>query len=464
VLLRIAPLAIAWLLVGCDAHDPASAEPAGDAAGSVAHSPGQACAGCHPQHVREWEISPHAYAVMDPVFHAMVRVGQADTEGALGDFCVQCHTPIGARAGETPVTFDAARGVFVQQTEGLSPEAMAGVSCEVCHSMTAVEATANARFEMTHDGVRRATIQDPVPSPAHPSAYSPLHRRAEMCGTCHQVVNDFGLAVETTHREWVQSRFNGAQSCQNCHMPAYDGRAAVGGPERRVHRHTFVGVDVSLLPPDAFPGYEEMRELTTELLRESAELEASYDAGTRTLGLVIRNLAGHALPSGATMDREMWVELLVTDPEGRRVFESGTLDERGDLRVSDGRHTTRPGTDPQLVLFTQRLYFDPALEDPTSTEPRRPVEFLWEPNVEESRLVPAGGSSRAAYDLGALPPGAYSASVRLLFRSFPPHLLRLLEERGGLDPAVKERVPLVEMEATVVEFAVDASKNDDAYE
>jgi hypothetical protein len=141
----------------------------------------------------------------------------------------------------------------------------------------------------------------------------------------------------------------------------------------------------------------------------------------------------------------MWLEVIIRDGEGKVVFESGTLDERGDLRVEDPSHTTRPGTDPQLVLYGQKMYFDPSLEDPPSDEPRRRVEFLWEPNAEESRLVPVGGFDEPAYDLGALPAGDYTADVRLLFRSFPPHLLRLLEEKGGLDPAVKERVPLVEM-------------------
>ena len=33
------------------------------------------CAGCHPQHYREWASSMHAYASDDPVFIAMNRRG-----------------------------------------------------------------------------------------------------------------------------------------------------------------------------------------------------------------------------------------------------------------------------------------------------------------------------------------------------------------------------------------------------
>ena len=58
------------------------------------------------------------------------------------------------------------------------------------------------------------------------------------------------------------------------------------------------------------------------------------------------------------------------------------------------------------------------------------------------------------YDLASLGPGSYRAELRLLFRSFPPHLLRLLEELADLDPAVAGRVPTVEMKSVVVEFSV----------
>jgi len=237
-------------------------------------------------------------------------------------------------------------------------------------------------------------------------------------------------------------------------MPAYPGRAARHGPERTVHRHTFVGVDVSLLSDHEFPGYQEMRDLTRQLLQNSAELSVTALPAERRLSLRIQNLAGHSLPSGVTADREMWVELRIEDANGTLAFESGTLDENGDLRVDDPHRTTRPGSDPQLVLFSQRLYFDPSLEQPPLPGARTPVDFLWQPNDEVSALVPTGAGSERSYDLSALNPGAYRAEVRLLFRSFAPQLLRRLEREADLDPEVATRVPTVEMESTVVEFVL----------
>jgi hypothetical protein len=253
-------------------------------------------------------------------------------------------------------------------------------------------------------------------------------------------------------QEWVQSSFPGRKSCQDCHMQESTGPAAVGGPERKIHRHDMVGVDVSLLAPEDFPGYEELRERTVALLQESAEVTLLPSPEERALVVRIQNLAGHALPSGATADREMWLETFIRDANGQVVFESGTLDDHGDLRIDDAERTTAPGTDPQLALYSQKMYFDPSIADPASTEPRRRVDFLWQPNAEESHLVYQGGRDDARYELGTLPAGRYSASVRLLFRSFPPHMLRILEAEAGLDPEVLRRLPTVEMETATVEF------------
>src|SRR6185295_7870613 len=61
----------------------------------------QNCKSCHPVHVDEWAGSMHAYASDDPLFRAMNKRGQRETNGALGDFCVKCHAPLAVRDGLT---------------------------------------------------------------------------------------------------------------------------------------------------------------------------------------------------------------------------------------------------------------------------------------------------------------------------------------------------------------------------
>ena len=92
-------------------------------------------------------------------------------------------------------------------------------------------------------------------------------------------------------------------------MPSYVGSAAKDGPDRLVHDHTFVGVDVSLLPEDEFPGYWELRKKTAELLSTAAVMDAKFMDAQGQLQVRISNRTGHGLPTGATADRQMWLRI-----------------------------------------------------------------------------------------------------------------------------------------------------------
>ena len=437
------------------------------------------CAECHQQHYDEWSISNHAYAVADPVFEAMLKLGQEQTEGKLGQFCVQCHTPVGLASGQTEVVQDEA-GIWTQDLSKLDPIAKHGVSCDVCHSITDVVEPVNARAVLTPNGIRRATIEDPVETEAHASEYSPLHASSDLCGMCHSVVNPKGALVEETFPEWASSSFAAeGKQCQDCHMPEYQGKAAKDGPERTLHRHFFVGVDVSLRAPEEFPGYDEMREMTATLLQESAVLGASFDAQSRQLALSIQNLAGHALPSGATAERQMWVQMSIEDLSGGGVvFETGMLDANSDLQIGIEGKTENPGADPQLVYFGQLLISIPGFADlddagkaarraQADTECRSmgaggvaaesdlvPVDFPWKADWQCNYMIPVDQTATPTYDLSTLPSGSYRANIELKFRTFPPYFLRELEDLAGLDPEVKGRLPIVTMETTTVDFTV----------
>lgn len=210
-------------------------------------------------------------------------------------------------------------------------------------------------------------------------------------------------------------------------MPTRRGPAAVGGPERLLHDHRFVGPDVSLLPAQDFPGYVEMREAARELLAErTLEMSALYVASEQTLVVRLENQAGHALPTGATSDRQLWIEVRITDlTSGREVFSSGMLDERGDLLP-----------DPQLSHFHQRLLSN-----------GDEVDFVWQASAFEERLIGALERITLRYDLSQLSPGRYHATVRVRLRPFAPHLLRTLVEQADLDEAVAERLPIFELGA-----------------
>src|SRR5436309_7291424 len=93
----------------------------------------EACKTCHPTAYQDWSGSMHAYSSEDPVFRAMNKRGQRDTNGGLGDFCVKCHAPMAVQLGMTP--------------DGLNlddlPPKLKGVTCYFCHAAESVDGTHN---------------------------------------------------------------------------------------------------------------------------------------------------------------------------------------------------------------------------------------------------------------------------------------------------------------------------------
>ncbi len=387
----------------------------------------ETCAGCHPNHYDEWEGSMHAYAVVDPVFNAMQELGQTETEGKLDQFCIQCHSPIASQLGYTPPFY---------REEELPDIGKRGVSCTVCHSISEVRQTANAEITLSPQTGMKGPIKDPQENPFHKSEFSELFLSSELCGGCHNVVNARGVIIENTFNEWKNSPAAAqGQQCQDCHMPAYRGQAAVGGPERIVHRHYFVGVDLALVE---FPDREEQRQLVTELLRSAADISVELPDSIRSGGIlpltvhITSKTAGHHLPTGAVADRQMWLAVTVIDQAtGMIIYQSGHLDANGDLM---NRHSElNPNADFDLVLFNQLMV----------GENGQDVFFSWQAYSERTQTLPPLATVSPAYSI-FVPPGIEGPlhiEVRLRFRSFPPFILRKLNLHD-----LARNIPIIDMD------------------
>ena len=293
------------------------------------------CEECHPRHYRDWLGSMHAYAADDPVFIAMNARGQRETNGALGDFCIKCHAPMAVELG---LTTD---GLNVDQIE----QKFKGVTCYFCHTVEAVEGLHNNPLKLSGEGIMLGAIEDPVDNDVHKSAYSPFLdentlESADMCGTCHDIVNPAGVHLERTYDEWLKTffadedEFSGgpaaySQRCGTCHMgPAEVGPIAdaddVRG-DRFFHSHKMAAVDVVL---NDYPGGALTAELAAEqreaidlprLTSLCAEICVNPDGnGGSDVDVYLHNeFSGHAFPSGATQDRRAWLELHIFAGGGR---------------------------------------------------------------------------------------------------------------------------------------------------
>ncbi len=394
------------------------------------------CASCHPDHYNEWRSSMHAYAFVDPVFFAMHERGQKETAGKLDQFCTKCHSPIASLTGETPPFFNR---------NSLSPISQHGVQCDVCHTITKINKTMNADFELTPGNTKYGSIANPVPNNFHQSSFNAVFDRSEFCGACHEVMNDRGAKLEETFTEWVRATFAGMSvDCQDCHMPTYAGQAATGGPQRdKVHRHYFAGVDVPLVD---FPDAALQREMAEKLLQSSADLiVASPDAARAGDSLKIavtveNNYVGHSLPSGVTAERQMWIAVVARDQSGQILYQSGQLDANGDLM--DHHSALNPKADAALTVFRQLMY------DAAGKE----VLFFWQAKTVENNLIPTFGSKTASYKF-VLPQnlsGEINLEVTLRFRTLPPYFLREL----GLGDLVA-KVPIVDMAKTTKRMSIN---------
>ena len=84
------------------------------------------CAACHPGKYKEWTGSMHALAFTDPVYQGELNAAVKAVGHDIAILCEGCHSPAAVVKGEI-------KGAGLA---GLSPLAKAGVSCDVCHSIS----------------------------------------------------------------------------------------------------------------------------------------------------------------------------------------------------------------------------------------------------------------------------------------------------------------------------------------
>jgi len=408
------------------------------------------CGECHQTHLTQWSGSMHAYASTDPVFLAMNARGQRETNGELGDFCVQCHAPMAVRLGLTHDGLNLAE----------LPEYVQGIGCFFCHTAEAVEGAHNAPITLADNLIMKGSYKDPVANSAHLSGYSKLMDReriesASMCGSCHDIVTPKGVHLERTFAEWQNSLFSHEepdeqQTCGNCHMAGKDDVAADydGVFLRRTHNHMMVGVDVAITD---FPETKnQLKQVKRELNKTvTSQICVTQDQQTdeNVITVSLENLAaGHSWPSGATQDRRAWVELIAYDADGQVLFESGVV--KDDEALTDLE-------DPNLWRFGDKTYNEAGEE----------VHMFWEAASYTSELLPAPTAhsvldpkyidihrERAFRYVGAAPE---RVMLRVRIRPMGLDLLRDLVESGDLDEAHLDSMPTFNLGFSMVQWKAE---------
>lgn len=251
------------------------------------------CKVCHPDHYREWSVSPHSYAQLSPVFNAMQGIIIFANNGTMGDFCIRCHNQVGMNLKEP---------VFIPNADR-HPTSREGITCVVCHRLENAYGKNSGRFALI-EGDLFKTIYGPNGDEelkrvlGEPDKYrvstnsttpgrqihtdierSPQLTQSDFCGSCHEVLLMNGFRLEETLSSFKTSPAHGqGYNCADCHMGKEPGKpsgfdtapaAIVGGvptkPRKRTN-HMFIGPDYSIVHPGIFPHNDKAAQLAT--LRE----------------------------------------------------------------------------------------------------------------------------------------------------------------------------------------------------
>ena len=304
--------------------------------------------------------------------------------------------------------------------------AKAGVTCDVCHQISALTGAAgrwkepaNASFAIQQGMVKYGNYGNIAENRSHSGEKRDFFAASEFCASCHTVIQPMnGFHIEATYDEWKAGIYSrkGIQ-CQDCHMRTVEeaqkvaetlqpvvlpGKSVAGGADRPIYRHYFVGGNANA---DILANGKTHGRMAEARLKGAARLELKSPS-TATAGkellleVVVRNVAaGHGIPTAVTELRRMWVNLQVRDAHGKLLFQNPGLDQRGH---------PQPGAIAFGAIAGNRA------GKPTF-KPWEMTQFLWK------RTIPPKGFAqdtvRCTLPAGAA--GPLTVEARLFYQSAP---------------------------------------------
>ena len=286
-----------------------AAGPAGDAAlGAYTYDdfePNEVCAECHTLIAQQYDASmmsqsfTHEWDEIEYFDLALPHAEKVAKVAGVKAGCNGCHAPLAFLAGDIPPKRPA---------EGT--RANEGVSCDLCHSIVGFEGDVPFNFNfIVEPGDVQQGVRTGTESPGHEIAVNPFMMSAELCGTCHNEKDPWGLWVKATHLEWLESpQAKAGIVCQDCHMPPAPGNSApeAGGLDHPdIRQHLFHGAHDS----GKLAGAVEVR-IYSNTERVSAGGEAVFTA------TVVNAKAAHSIPSGSAEERLLWLDVTAVDSAG----------------------------------------------------------------------------------------------------------------------------------------------------
>ncbi|MGH8103848.1 MAG: multiheme c-type cytochrome [bacterium] len=318
----------------------------------------ESCRNCHTQFYHEWNSSGHGQSWKNITFQTYYKSHLLKTGYAYDPDCLSCHAPLAV----VDKQFDVKADIYKE-----------GVTCDFCHSLVLKEGKSYENRIATENflylGKKRGP-RWPSYEANHAMEYDDTYTQSQYCSTCHQWEAG-GVTLLDEYYTWGGSPAAANEiQCQDCHMPAFKGIAALSAfPRDDVASHTFLGSDPH-------------RSIDMGFLKDSLELKAegTIDAENAQqvhlkVTLTNKNNA-HMAPAGLSWRRLVLI-VRVRDLDGNVYWE-----KREDIRRTLGDESGNPVvedwyaksvlSDTRLKPAESRVY-----EYPVDTSKAEEGQRLW---------------------------------------------------------------------------------------
>jgi hypothetical protein len=400
----------------------------------------------------------------DPDGKKWIRIHQAAIQSDLlkqSEFCVTCHQ-VAVHPGIKLET--------VWEEYRASPARKEGITCQQCHMSTNPGQNTGyakgwaARINNQYVNLERPLTDHTFVGPGYPISHPGLFPfRLEESPFTPQQWLTFNY-----RDKWGSDAFESARAAASTFPPEWQ------DPAKRKVAWQIVSENLERW-------YERKRQ-RLKMLEGGSKLDGPFFDGSPQVGKAfsfnykLTNLnKGHNLPSGSLgAQPELWVNVALIDPDGKRVWESGYVDSHGDVAdlqsfdVQQGKiahddqlvsmqakfiTTNVKGTDREMYLpinldVDQRPFIRPG-GTPTSLLNHPPLARM------EKRSIPPLGTRVAKYKVPGrvmTKPGTYKLAIRLRARTEPIYFMTFVESTRDMIRSENEWAD--DTHAYAVEFEV----------
>ncbi len=380
------------------------------------------------------------------------------------EFCVACHQVAVAPGIKLEVVWDQFRA---------SPARKEGTTCQDCHMGKVPGLNKGYEKGPAAQFIGKSVKEDrrhsnhafygPGYSMAHPGVFPQNPKNAE-----------FAM------KDWLSYDYRAGWGRDKFETAVNDGKIKVDFPkvwadvEDRYTARDIIEENLEAIKAEG--------KLRKQLMSNGSHIDGPFFSGKPTEGEAlkfkyrVKNMnKGHNMPSGSLgMQPQLWLNVALIDPNGRRIWESGYLDSNGDLADQHSLDVLAGKIERDAQLFNLQTKFLTTNVKGTDREMYLPVNFDIDqrpfirpdgrPNTVmnhppfirmEARSIPPLGTKEAEYKVPAALmklPGKYRLALRLRHRSEPVYFMKFIGATDEMLKNVNER--MIDVHSYTVEFDV----------